>query len=189
MGRFLLGGLLGGAVFFAWTAVSWMVLPWHKDKMSSFEVEQPVMRAVGQAMDGRAGVYFFPGRPDDRKDEAAMEAYRKRHLQGPVGFMFVKPGAEAMPPSMFAQAGAMDIVIALIATLLVRSAGFRAYWQRVIFVTALGLFAGIMTHGAYWNWMHFPLDYSLVMFADSIVTCLLMGLVIAAVVKAPARRV
>jgi hypothetical protein len=90
---------------------------------------------------------------------------------------------------MFVLSFLMNAVSALVAAAMLAQARqtLRAYWQRVLFVAALGLFVGAMVHGPYWNWMHFPADVSLVMFADHLVGCLLAGLAIAAIVKAPAQ--
>jgi len=47
----------------------------------------------------------------------------------------------------------------------------------------LGIFVSIVAHLTYWNWMGFPLDYTIAMMVDVIVGWILAGLGIAAVVK------
>ena len=49
-------------------------------------------------------------------------------------------------------------------------------------VGLLGLFAALVTHVAYLNWMWFPVDHTLAMSADVVIGWLLAGLAMAAIV-------
>jgi hypothetical protein len=48
-----------------------------------------------------------------------------------------------------------------------------------------GLFVTFFTHLSYWNWMGYPGDFTSGLIVDAIMSWLLAGLGIAAVVKAP----
>ena len=49
-------------------------------------------------------------------------------------------------------------------------------------VGLLGLFAALVTHVAYLNWMWFPVDHTLAMSANVVIGWLLAGLAMAAIV-------
>lgn len=87
---------------------------------------------------------------------------------------------------------ATGFIIDLLATLLAATLLFsaargccRSYLQRVGFVTGLGVFVGLVGHASYWNWMHFPADYTLAFIVDVVIGWTLVGLVMAAIVKSP----
>ena len=123
--------------------------------------------------------------PDDWSDEQAMGEYRKVHEQGPVGFVIARAGGPVMPPTMFIRGIATNLATALLAAVLLWAARLFlcAYLQRVLFMTVLGALVGVTVHITYWNWMHFPADYTLVMVLDTIAMFLLAGIVMAAVVR------
>jgi hypothetical protein len=54
-----------------------------------------------------------------------------------------------------------------------------SFRRRVIFVVLLGVFAGFMYPFSEWNWWQYPLGYTLVNFADGILTWFFAGLVLA----------
>ena len=76
-----------------------------------------------------------------------------------------------------------QFVQALIAAWIVSmiAAGFVT---RVGVVTAIGVSAGIATNVSYWNWYGFPLDYTLAQIIIEVVSALVAGLAIAAVIDA-----
>jgi hypothetical protein len=55
----LLGSLLGGLAFFAWSAVSWMALPWHRRVYRTFTDEDAVARVL-VANAPASGIYGLP---------------------------------------------------------------------------------------------------------------------------------
>jgi hypothetical protein len=60
------------------------------------------------------------------------------------------------------------------------------YGQRVFFVALLGVFAAIFRDVALVNWMMFPWDYSQAMIVDVVISWVLAGLILGAIVKRPA---
>jgi hypothetical protein len=46
----------------------------------------------------------------------------------------------------------------------------------------MGIFTALIGHVSYWNWMNFPLDYTVAFVIDNVVGWTLAGLVIAAIV-------
>ncbi len=186
MVRVLVGALLGAAVLFVWSAVSWMVIPWHR--MEAIKKEDAVIRAL-RASDTLRGVYWIPGPPEGARGEEGPEArasWAQRHRDGPVAMMVYDPeGSEPMPLAVFFKGFALNFATALVAAILLAIAApaVRGYAGRAFLVTLVGLYVGLSTGMASWNWMNYPLRYCLEMSADSAIGALLLGLVLAAVVR------
>ncbi len=79
----------------------------------------------------------------------------------------------------------IDLLAAMLAACLLSSAvgTNMSYARRVGFILGLGLFVALIGHASYWNWMHFPLDYTLAFVVDVVVGWTLAGLAIGAVVR------
>ena len=78
----------------------------------------------------------------------------------------------------------LDIVAALFAAfLLAQARGLSGYRARVGFVALLGLLAGGMTNVQYWNWYHFPTNYTLAYVLIALVGFVIVALISAAIVK------
>ena len=91
-----------------------------------------------------------------------------------------------MGPGVMLGGFAIDLLASLLAACLLSSAVSgccKSYASRVGFVTGLGIFVGLVGHASYWNWMHFPQDYTLMFIVDVVVGWTLTGLVIAAIVR------
>lgn len=183
MKRILLAGMAGGLVYFVWGAVSWMVLPWHNATLKDLPGEQAILPVLRQNI-GASGVYWFPGMQQGREDEQAMKSFEELHRAGPVGWLvYHAAGREPMPSSTFVKGFVIDFLAAFIAAALVASAGSASYGRRVSRVVLLGLFAGLVSHAAQWNWMLLPAGYAMTMIADLAAGWLLAGFAIAAIAR------
>ena len=186
MKRVLAAGLAGGVVLYIWLAISWMVLPWHNQTMRPLPLENSVVPAMRQQMT-ETGVYFIPWiAAEDHGNPQAFEQWSEEHRRGPVAFVAYQAGGiEPMAPSVFAVAAAGDLLIALLTAIVIWTArqSARGYLQRVGIAFAIGLIVALFADGAYWNWMHFPTDHSLVMGAERVVGMTLVGLVAGAIIR------
>ena len=71
------------------------------------------------------------------------------------------------------------LLAALLITWLLMQTSGLSYIRQVMFVTAIGLSAGVMVHLPYWNWWKFPLCYTIVSIFDLVIAWFLAGLVMA----------
>ncbi len=178
------GAFLGGAVAFAWTTVSWLVLPWHAGALLAFRDEAAVARVVA-ANAPEAGVYFLPNPPPappgaaPAAAEAARDAALARMERGPVLFTAVRPhGAGSVTRAMVTDA-VIEILGALLFTwLLLQTAGL-SYWRRVAFVTTAALAVAVVAALPDWNWLGFSARYTAVVATDMVIAWFFAGLVIA----------
>lgn len=181
MKRIVLAGLLGGLAVFVWGSVSWVLLPWHLATMHPI----PDGEAVTEALVTRVtapGIYLYPGVAEPGQEDVVEARYRR----GPnINFLAYAPvGTAPMSPAPFLRGFLLCVVTAwLAAALLARAAPtLPGYAHRVLYVALLGGFAALATRLVDWNWMSFPLDYTLVMAADLVLAWLAGGLVIAALI-------
>ena len=185
MGRVIIAAIIGTIVLFFWGMFSWMVLSWHNETLNKLDNETAVIAFLSQQAPD-PGMYAFPYPPDDPEDWSNPESeYTKIHEKGPVGLLTIAAGGPPMPPTMWVFGWIINFLVALIASWLLYLAcpSLPRYVQRVAFMMILGLFVGIAADANMWNWMNSPLDFSLVMAADRIVGMLLVGILVAAIVR------
>ncbi len=180
MKQVLIGGLLGGVMLFGWSAISWMVLPWHHSNFHKFDQEK-VVEIVIQSNALHKGIYLLPnpiqGTPEERKEA------HERASKGPFAFVAMSPqGGGSMPLHMvFAfliQALGAAMVTGLLTLIKKPEATFG---EKFIFVVVFALAAGIVCQLPYWNWWGFPKDFILLTMADLLIGWSLAGLMIAKV--------
>lgn len=189
--RFLLAAILGGVIYQGWLMASWMGLKLHDDTIGAFPEPAAVTSSLVEA-DLASGVYSYPWPASDEDIANRESEFYKQHTAGPTYTIYYhREGSEPMPPSMMVKALVMNVASAgLIACLLSCTSGCcRSYFGRVGFVLGMGIFATLVSHGAYWNWMKFPDHYTLIMATDVIVGWTLAGLLIAALVRPKAEPV
>jgi len=184
--RILVAALLGAIVYYVWGMLAWMALPLHTPTMTGL-VDEAAVTNILTEQNLETGVYSAPM----WENEAAMSdpdsAFTKNHLRGPIYTIYYqRDGMVPMGPKVLLMGVTIDFAASLLAALLLSCAASgccQSYWRRVGFVAGLGVFTAVVGHGAYWNWMYFPTDYTIAFMIDNIVGWTLTGLVIAAIVK------
>ena len=187
MKRVLLSGLLGGVAMFAWGGLSYTVLPWHRMTMLSFRQESVVATALREQAT-QPGVYVVPGFPDaaTMKSPAAESAWDAAMKRGPRALVVYRPeGADPKAPRMFLVGLLLEVAIASLAggLLGVAAPALPGYWRRVIFVSCFGVLAALTGPLMEWNWMAYDTSYAVVNALDVIIAFVVVGLVVAALVR------
>ena len=187
MRKVLLAAVLGGSTAFAWGGVSHLVLPWHRMTLAAFRDDGPVVTAFVEQEKGH-GVYVVPSYPDLVADTSptARDEFVARAKQGPYALVFLSPaGYDAKDPKPFAIGLLLCIAVAAVSAGLLSVAvrNLPTYGSRVIFVTVLGVLLALRGPIADWNWMTYPLPYCLVNAIEVVIESLLVGLVVAGIIK------
>lgn len=120
------------------------------------------------------GLYMFPYTKDMNEMSKAIET-------NPYGLMIFTPAG--VPMNMGALLGMQalsDIVACLIAAWLFSMAlpSLTGLGSRVGFVVALGVFSFMVSEVPYWNWYHFPTDFTAYALAFKVTATLVAGLVL-----------
>jgi hypothetical protein len=183
----VVGTILGGVVAFIWSSISWEVLPWHEQGFHNFQNDEEVSAVIASHIT-ESGNYILPGRPPmegmNAEQKKAVETTLMAKMQkGPVMFAAIRRGgfgsfaAGLIKQFLILAAGAF-----LLAWLLLQISGL-GYGQRVIFLAVARLAASVVSDLPNWNWWGFSGSYTAVMVADSTLTWLFAGLVVAKVAR------
>ncbi len=165
--------IIGGIVVFLWLMVSWMVLPMHKTVINKFaepsEVSSTIMRYAPQD-----GVYVIP----------SMEEGATAKEDQPFILVNIRRGVNFKDMTRSIITGVItQMIAAFFITYLLLQAKSMKYWNRVWFVTLIGLIVGILSMIPNWNWWHFPTAWTILGIFDLVVGWFLGGLVIAKLIK------
>ena len=183
-----LGVVLASVVFFVWSAISWMALPWQRRLFKEFRDEN----AMAQAFDEQApasGIYGVPSEPRypagaTKEQRAAIDRAAYERLQrGPIVFAVIARSGYPSYPRMLVLAFLGNVVVSLaFAWMLAQTTGL-GYAERVAFLLVASLAAGIACRVPDWNWHKFPLEHALVNIASLAVGWVLSGVVLAYYVR------
>jgi hypothetical protein len=182
----LLGSLLGGLVVFAWSAISWMVLPWHNPMMISFGNEAAVAQVLAENAT-TSGMYIMPGLPagyDKLSGEAKKAADAEMEQRGKtMGFFYgvVLRSANFDMGKMMIVGFLFDVLAALLVMMLVMKTGGMTYGGRVMFIVTVALAAAVMCVLPNWVWFHYPTMWAVVGMADVVIAWFLAALLMAKV--------
>jgi len=183
--RIIIAGVAGALVYFVWGMLAWMALPLHTPTLHGLPTESQITKAL-TAQGLETGVYVVPWSDDQDDWQDPESAFTKNHAAGPLFSIFYqKEGGAPMNAGAMAGGFVIDLLAAMLAACLLTSVGScgRSYLCRVGFVTGLGIFVALVGHASYWNWMHFPWEYTLAFIVDVTVGWTLAGLAIAALVR------
>lgn len=179
--RILIAAVAGGLTLFFWSFISHMFLGLGSVGVSGVANEDVVLESARTNVK-EAGFYFLPypeGGPN--ASEAAMKAAEAKAQNGAV-LMIYQPHGNPFGANLLLTELASNIVMALLAAfILSQIAGSLAF--RALLVALMGLIAGLDVYISYWNWYKFPTNYTMGVMADQVIGFLLMGIVIAAIVK------
>jgi hypothetical protein len=188
--RVLIAGVVAGVVAFFWGAVAHMVFQLGDSAVQDMPQEELIVDQLRTHLT-ESGVYFFPGlQAPDGATEAQRAELQEKQMEkideGPAGFLFYQINP---PPAMsaiyFIRQGLFDLGLGLIAAYLC----FRAapsipnYFERVLLVTLLGVFASLAVVLPHWNWYGFATDWTIGGVIEQVVGAFLIGLVVAAIVR------
>jgi hypothetical protein len=127
-----------------------------------------------------------PPRYDSSMDKAARDAIdraaRRRMSDGPIVTAIVQRNGFGSVPFAMARAFIIYMMSSLVLTWLLMHSNQSTYWERVIFVAAIGLAAGLICRLPDWNWHGYSTAYTLVNVADHTTGAFLVGLALARIV-------
>lgn len=182
MKKVIFGGLFGGIVLFAWSCISWMVLPFHAQTINNFKDTAAVQTTMMLNVD-KAGVYTIPACPmhstasAEAKEVLKKEAMAQR-TKGPVAFAVVNPnGVGSMPVNMI-KALLASILGVMLVTWLLFQTSIESFFGRVLFFTVFGLAASVVAIYPVSNWWGLPIINTLIDTADLVIGFFLAGLLI-----------
>lgn len=183
----VLGTILGGLVAFVWSSVSWEVLGWHEKTLVKFQNDDEVSAVIASHA-AQDGTYILPGMPSTEsmtveQKKNAQAALMEKMQKGPIMIAAVRRGGfGSFSRGLIIQVLSLMAAAFLLTWLLLQTSGL-SYVRRVAFLAIAGLAASVIVDLPNWNWWGFSGAYTAVNLADSTITWLIAGLVIAKVAK------
>ncbi len=181
--RILLAALAGAAAMFVWTAIAHMATPLGRTGFSEIPNEQAVLHTMNDSIGAKPGLYIFPW--TDPNDSKAMEKYAAMAKVNPSGMLLYRGPGQDMGDNMtpmlikeFLKQFAQSLIAAWIVSMIAAS-----FITRAGVVAAIGVSAAIATNVSYWNWYGFPFDYTMAQIVIEVVSAIVAGLAIAAVLR------
>ncbi len=187
VGRVLLASIVAAVLMFVWGFVFWGLSGMGAELLEPLPAELDVLAALRNSQ-APSGMYVYP-LPADPSDEQAQTEWENKHREGPLlQLAYRKEGGPPMPLSMFAQGLGHCFAVALLTSCLLALAarGLPHFGGRLVFVLLVSLVAAIWSNvGDVVWWFHSP-RYCLGNMAYTMGAGLVMGLVVAALVRRPA---
>jgi hypothetical protein len=183
----ILGSILGGLVAFVWSSVSWEVIGWHEKTMVGFQNEDEVSACIASHAT-QDGTYMLPNMPPtagmtSEQKRTALAALMQKMQTGPIMVAAVRRGGfGSYSHGLIVQLLSLIAAAFLLTSLLLQTTGL-SYARRVAFLAIVGLAASVIVDLPNWNWWGFSGAYTAVNLADSTLTWLVAGLVIAKVAQ------
>lgn len=175
--RIFIAALLGAIAMFVWTSIAHIATPLASMGLSQIPNEQAVLEPMAANITA-PGLYFYPW--IDPKDPNAMTKMQAAEKVNPHGLLiYSPPGVNAdsnMAPMLvkeFIKQFIQALIAAWIAAMIV--GGFTTRW---LVVTGMFVSSAIAVNVSYWNWYHFPADFT----AAAIIMELVSGIVAGAVI-------
>lgn len=179
--RIFLAGLAGAIAMFVWTAIAHMATPLGAIGFSQMPNEPAVLKTMNDSIGAKSALYMFPW--VDPKDPKMMEKFEKLEAANPHGLLLYHPAGQNLDGDMtpmLVKEFIKQFVQALIAAWIVSMIA-ASYLGRVSVVVGIGISAAIATNVSYWTWYGFPADFTLAAIVIEIVSAIVAGLAIAAV--------
>lgn len=178
------GAIIGGVIAWVWSIISWMVIPWHQPLFHKFDSETYVGSILKENAP-KKGVYLIPYMNVEGKNtKQDQKMYAEKIKNGPVVFAVVSPKGET-PMGMlhFICALLTQAVGGALIGMILHLSCCKNYFGRVMISLFAGIFAGIVSFVPAVTWWHFPWDYVLVSILDLAIAWLIVGLVLATIIK------
>jgi hypothetical protein len=183
----ILGTIFGGLVAFVWSSISWELIGWHEKTMVAFQNEDEVSAVIASHA-SQDGTYLLPSGPPTagmtaEQKKSALAATMQKMQAGPIMVAAVRRGGfGSYSRGLIIQLVSLMAAAFLLTWLLLQTTGL-SYARKVAFLAIAGLAASVIVDLPNWNWWGFSGAYTAVNLADSMLTWLVAGLVIAKVAK------
>jgi hypothetical protein len=183
----ILGTILGGLAAVVWSSISWELIGWHEKTMVAFHNEDEVSAVIASHA-GQDGTFILPSMPSTagmtpEQKKSALDAVMQKMQAGPIMVAAVRRGGfGSYGRGLVIQLLSLMAAAFLLTWLLLQTNGL-SYPRRVAFLAVVGLAASVIVDLPNWNWWGFSGAYTAVNLADSMLTWLVAGLVIAKVAK------
>ena len=186
--RTVAGAVICAAALMIWGFLFWVVLIPPGTTLKRLPGEVGLVRELAEAVP-ESGSYYFPLPPlkdGTEQGPGVMESFRERHVSGPIGLLhYSRKGSDPFSMVTYLLGFAHFFLSALLAAILLMLAlpALETFVGRAAFVFGLGLFATVAMRLGDPIWWKLPWEFHLTSALYHLISWLIAGLVLAAVVK------
>ena len=188
MKRTILAGLAAGVAMYVWSSIAHVVTPLGQVGVGVIPNEQPVLDALHSSLGASTGLYMYPGMDlsSPASMQAQMDIYEKKLATNPSGLLIYNPpGAKPMETSQLITEFVIELIESMLLVFLLSATSLVTFGARVGFATVVGIVGSMVTNLPYWNWYHFPTNYTACSMFVQIVGFVVAGAVAALILKKP----
>ena len=174
--RTLVASLVGMIIIFAYQALSWMVLPVHKNAFSYNKSQDTIMTVLSQHLNAD-GIYHMPSTPPDASMQEHEDMMKKMEGKPWAIINYHASASNAMGVQMF-YGLLFNLVCILLIIMVINRASmvFATFGSKLMLVMTFSVFLVFGGPLMSWNWWFYPTNYVIGDVIDIIVGWLLCGL-------------
>jgi hypothetical protein len=188
--RIILGTIVGTLAAFAWAYVSWSGVRLYDWAVQPFTADAQLGQRIARAVT-RDGAYAFPWidveevrAADPAARKAAVDAWRERTMQGPVGVLLVRQqGKDPLAPQRYLTGAGYLAFCAFLMSVLMAGMRCPSWAGRWTIGMVIALFAAMAADGPDLAWFQLPARWVYMGIADTFLTWTVASAAIAAVVR------
>ena len=176
MKRKIVSLIAGTLILFVWSALSWMVLPFHSNTLNSIP-DNAINAELLKEHLTKDGVYHYPGFPKDNTPQALKEMENRIETGPRITLMVFKRGkTELFSAVSFLGSVAINFFTVLLLYSLINLSRVQSTKTILLMTFFIALIIGFASDLAQMNWYLFPLDYTIINMVDHLIPFLLIGL-------------
>lgn len=173
--RFIITALLAAAVLFVYQAMSWMVLPIHKNSMKYTSQQDTILKSLSSLEDG---FYGLPNLPPNSSQEEHEKL--NKDLEGkPYAMITYKKSFHNNMARSMAIGFVLNLLAVVLALFMIRRMQFSSFLPKFLSFVFFGVFLVLQSVLMNWNWFQTPEHFLIPEIIDSIVGWSLVGIVAA----------
>lgn len=176
MKKAIIGTIVGAVAYFAWGALSWTVIPWHRATIKPLPNESLVTDTLKTVLK-EPGFYAFPGGKDAAGHPLDKAGWMAKMKEGPLGAIAFSPQGTDKPFAGYTRTIVGDLVTAALLMWILWASRLKRAVHRIHLAAAVGLIAGIGGPVLMWSWFHFPGAFTAVGVLDLLFGFIVMGAV------------
>jgi len=163
-----------------WSSFSWRVLPLYEQVLKDVPNEEQFVEQISRHIN-ESGVYRFPGISHvDRISETSKINWLERARKGPFGYIFVRSeGVNPLEAGIYIRNFVINILASSLAFWVLTLANIKQFKKRWAVSLMFGGIVAVYGHLQMWNWMFFPIGFTLVNCIDTLVAWSLAGVPLA----------
>ena len=174
MKKAVIGTIVGAVAYFAWGAVSWTVIPWHRATVKPLPNESLVTDTLKTVIK-EPGFYAFPGGRDNAGKPLDKAGWMEKMNAGPLGAVAFSPAGTDKPFAAYVRTIVADLITAALVMWILWASRLKRAVHRIHLTAAIGLVAGIGGPVLMWTWFHFPAGFTIVGVLDLLFGFIILG--------------